>query len=750
MSQSSNPQGVELSLQCSALTVSHTVLSASLSEWVSRPYRAEILISTEEDLKESELLSAPLVLLVQHGTQERSWAMVVDAISFLGQRNRHHTYRIEGVHPLSHLAYRANVRGFRHKNLETIVQKVLEPCGLSGAYMDWKAADDATHGTVAQYVPLSEYVVQYRETDLEFFERLLVEEGFNYHCVQQGNAPAVLIADADGDLPDSDLGDVALLSGGTGYGVTDFSWESHMEPGRYATSDYNYNRANDPLVQGVPLPDNLGGEWYEYPGGFLDAARAETLTKRRGEALVSRAASGKGRSEILPFCPGKRFRLTQIRATGDREWYLTEVVHQWVVRRDADHALENATYSNRFRVVPHTGSYRQFATRLPKTVEGPVSALITNQGNEEIVTEQQGEATARFAWDEDPPKADDATCWVRVIQIPIGGSLAVARNEWEVLVRHLYGDPNRPVLVSRVDNAGHVSPYGYPKASSGMAWKTFASPGAAKVNEFSMEDSGGCQGFSMTAGTDYMCQVNNNMTETVAVNEKITVDVDHSTTVDANHKEKIGTMWTKTVSGNTAVTVNADRKFTVGAAETVTVSGSLTEKVVGKDSEVVGASHMTLAAMSVSRSAKGTHSLSVGGALITAAGLSVSQAVGGSSSETIGGAKLVAAGGSITESVVGGFSMTVGGVIVNAAAGNCSSSSTGANKVKVGGVGLICGGKQVQILAKKITIEVGAAAALLGAGGIMALTPASASFVGMVSIKASGALKIKGMPNLPG
>lgn len=733
--------GIELFLDCAALPDrdDYEIISCSLSEAVSRPTRATVELQSPALLDPKALLDKSLSLQASHEVPMRLWDFVIEAVRYAGSRNEYHRYYLELSHPLALLARRFDVRAFQKKTLRKIVEELLAPAGISPPDIAWKVDED----------PERDYIVQYRESDLAFFERLLLEEGVNYLTTHIEGKPALLIADAVGDIERPDLGELQLIDGSHGEGVTDFDVESSIESEIFSTSDYNYLTANAEMYNSVSTAESPVAEWYEYPGGYLDPQRGKTLAQRRAEARLSRQDSATGRAENVLFEPGKYFSLTKI-GEDSAQWLLVEVSHRWVLRSDGTQATDDGSYSNAFRSVPFVDYYRQVAERLPRTVEGPVGAVVTTQGGEEIYTEQFGEAKARFFWDRLNPLTDEASCWVRVIQIPIGGSLAVARRDWEILLRHLHGDPNRPILVSRMDNAGHPAPYAYPAAGTGLAWKTLASPGAAKINEFSMEDAAGKQGFNMTAGTDYSCEVNNNKTEKVTVNEEAKTDVDHTSTVTADQKTTIGATWTKTVSADAGVTVNADRTLSVGAAETVTVSGNLSEKVIGSDTETVGATYMALAGMNVSRTSKGSQSLTVGGALITAAGLSVSVAVGGSKQETIGGAKILAAGGTITESVVGGFSMIVGGVIVNAAGGNCIASSTAASTVKIGGVGLISGGKQVQVSAKKITIEVGAAAALLGGGGIMALTAGSASFVGMVTIKASGKLKIKGAPNLPG
>ncbi|MGC4070371.1 MAG: hypothetical protein QM784_38045 [Polyangiaceae bacterium] len=308
--------------------------------------------------------------------------------------------------------------------------------------------------------------------------------------------------------------------------------------------------------------------------------------------------------------------------------------------------------------------------------------------------------------------------------------------------------------MARLDNAVHEAPYAYPAAGTSMAWKTLASPGAAKVNEFSMEDSGGKQGFNMNAGTDYTLHVNNNMTEQVAVNEFISVDVENTSAIVADSESHDRCEFSgrrRSPQTRPSTSLQIFRTLSIGAVETVTVSGSVAEKVVGTDSETVGASYMALAGMNVSRSCKGNQSLTVGGALITAAGVGVGLAVGGAKTEMVGGAKIVAAGGGISEGVRGNASLTVGGVIINAAGGGCSHSSKGAAKISVGGVSLLAGGKTIEVQAKSITITVGAAAAMLGGGGDHGANGGERLFRWHGDSQCLGGLeRSRAPPNLPG
>ena len=375
---------------------------------------------------------------------------------------------------------------------------------------------------------------------------------------------------------------------------------------------------------------------------------------------------------------------------------------------------------------------------------------MTGPSGEEIHTDKLGRMTGKFFWDRVGKSDETSSRWIRVVQHPIGGSMALARVKWEMVVRYLYGDPDRPIAISRVDNGVHAAPYAYPAAASAMSLKTLSSPASGKHNEFSMEDGGGGMKVAMTASKDYVEQVNNDKTQKITVNEKTDVGVDCATTVGGKQSITIGAMHTKTVSSDASVQVTGARSKTVSAAEIVTITGTETDKVGGSDTESVGACRITMATMGVSRTSKGSHSLTVGGAMIEAAALGCSVATAGARSETVGAVKLVASGGTVGETVIGAMSLAVGGVLVNTAAGKSASSTKGACTIEVGGAAMINAADQLQIKAKTIKITVGGVVNILGGGGILNMTPGSASFVGLVTLKGSNGVSLSGAPNLVG
>ena len=151
------------------------------------------------------------------------------------------------------------------------------------------------------------------------------------------------------------------------------------------------------------------------------------------------------------------------------------------------------------------------------------SVVVTGPRGEEIHTDPLGRLKGKHHWDRVGAEDDQASCWMRLTQIPISGSMALARTGWEMAVVYLDGDQDRPTAIGRLYNAEKVSPYGYPASASKMALQTASSPGGGKTNEVRLSDGAGGQEFFVNAAKDMRETTKNDKTETVGANETVTI-----------------------------------------------------------------------------------------------------------------------------------------------------------------------------------------------------------------------------------
>ena len=139
----------------------------------------------------------------------------------------------------------------------------------------------------------------------------------------------------------------------------------------------------------------------------------------------------------------------------------------------------------------------------------------------------------------------------------------------------------------------------------------------------------------------------------------------------------------------------------------------------------------------------------VGAAVTAKTGKDYTIYIAGKSTETVGAAKTVASSdGALTESVGGNSTLTVGGAWVETVDGNRMSSSQGAMARTVGAVGSVTATGKLQLKGKTIKITIAGTGTFLGGGGIVNVTPASATFIGLVTLSGSGGVELCGGPHM--
>jgi len=736
--------GIDFTLELSAIPDGATMLSAFVNEGLSTPTRGTVVFLSTEDIDGEAAIGQPAKLtLTFEDAPFRYFHFIVSGFTLdalVGEDRKR--YVVDLVHELSLLSLRSDVRIFQEKDAKAIVTDVLTGAGLdAGAYSF----------SLRRTLPVRTYDVQYRETDFDYVSRLLEHEGVFYFANDTDGATAVTIADDPGVFTPID-GDPALAildDDEHGDGVSDLVIEDRVAPKTATVCDYNFETPGVNLQSKREGGISTTGDFFEYAAGFQKPDEGDALAQIRMEEIVAAQQTVSGRTERRALRAGATFDLEGADRDALNTTYLLTSVRHRVVLRDETGSTGRVAYENRFTAIPADRPYRP-VRRAPKPkLNGLHSAVVTGPGGE-IHTDELGRMKGKFFWDRVGKADDKASTWMRVNQLPISGSMALARMTWEMSIAYFDGDLSRPLAVNRLYNAEKTSPYGYPAAKTRMSFQTPSTPGGGNSNELRMEDGGGGMEMYIHASKAYESKTINNKTETVDVDEKINVGTDADVTVGANQTVSIGASLSATVSANAGNKVTGDRTKSVGASETVSVSGNIGAVVKGSDTETVGGSQTTLAALGVDKTSKGSYSLTVGGSLIQAAGMGVTFMLAGAKSETVGGVKIAASGAGVTESIIGAYAATVGGAIVQAAGANRMGATKGAAAVTVGGLVNVNAGGKVSITAKKVAIRVLGVANFLGGGGILNMTPGSVAFVGLVTLDASGSIKISGNPNLVG
>jgi type VI secretion system secreted protein VgrG len=459
---------------------------------------------------------------------------------------------------------------YQNKTAADIIKAVLGGFGVT-----FDAQLTGTYGS-------REYCVQYDETALEFISRLMEEEGIFYfftftnggHTMVLGDSASVHIACTDaaalryfpdqGGRREMDV-------------VNQLEYESRLVAQKFEYSDYNYLTPSTAL-----LTESSGakgkGKQFEYPGKHAVLADGTQRAKVRSEASQVDGAVCRGTSYCYPLSAGKKFTLSGHSRTA---------LNTALVLRVVTHAASNDQYSNAFEAFPATVPFRPPRVSPLPRVSGSQTALVVGPSGEEIWTDKHGRIKVQFHWDRVGVKDENSSCWVRVSQSWAGlgwGSLFLPRIGQEVVVSHVDGDPDRPIVTGCVYNAENTTPVTLPGMQTQSTIKSRSSKQGAAGNEMRMEDKKDAEEFYFHAQKDMKVEIENDLsTKLIKGSETHTLEKGDRTIDIQTGKEihKVKGTRELTVTGNETHTNQADFKQAVTGNYELKVTGNLVIDVTG-------------------------------------------------------------------------------------------------------------------------------------------------------------------------
>lgn len=671
------------------------------SERMSAPYRIQLdLVSSKPDLDGEAILAADAWLAIKQPTVLASGRRGVQLLQVHGVLTdfEQHTRGDEGVRyravlvpRLWRLSLTSQSRIFQDLNVVDIVKEVLKGHGFE--------PDDFEFRTSGRTYPKREYVVQYRENDLAFISRLLEHEGIFYFFEHNEKRSVVVF----GDQPESCTRVPGAASfiyrthvGGTRAedavveeSVTELTVLHRPVTAQVVLGDYNYRTPDAPMhpTADVSSPAAFGMQ-YEYGDHFKDEDEGKALAQVRAEEISCRKRQFRGVSDARGFRVGGVFTLKEhYRADVNMDHLLIEVKHQgsqgFATADEDDHPT--ATYINDFITIPADVPFRPRRVTPKPVVVGTITAKVDAAGDGKYAElDDQGRYKLKFPFDRSDRKDGKASRYVRMAQPYAGDDMGMhfpLHKGTEVIVTHINGDPDRPLIAAAVPNPSTGS-----KVTGSNQSQSMIRTGGG--NSIQLEDTQGAEGFNINATYDASLTTGNNLTVTVGNNASETVSVDKSLTVGSNDTQDVGSNRTVTIGADESQTVGANQSITVGSNQSSAVGANRTLDVGANDTHNVGAN--------LTQSVSANYALSAGAAAaITAPQIAVS------------------AGGKVTISV-GGSSITIdaGGITINAP----KITLTGGGKVEIGApaVKLVADG-QCEVGGATVDVKATGPISLLGA-----------------------------------
>jgi type VI secretion system secreted protein VgrG len=736
------PASSLLDLRGEALPSDVQAIRYEAYEALSRPYEVEVeLSSAEASFRVEDCLCTRMMLeLVDARGGVRRFDGVVDRAEYAYTTGPRHHFRVRLRPSLAALARREGSRIHQEKSVVDVVALVLREAGVDK--VEWQLA--------ATYEP-RDFVVQYRESELDFVHRLLEDEGIFYFFRHDADGHVLVLADSPTAftlMDDAPAVEFSMSQGG-GEPLADFARTLALRATSARLRDYDFEKPQAKPDAIAPGPPAWPMPVYDYPGGFVRGAAGQRRAKARLSSERRDADVVRGSSRAIGLRVGVPFLVDgAAQASLNGEFVVTEL-RTWGEQTLASGGA-NEVCRNRFVGIPKDAPWAPARVTPRPRIRGVQTAVVTGPSSEDqaIHVDKYGRVKVRFYWDRVAQEDDHASTWLRVSQLATGGAMVLPRVGWEVAVAFQEGDPDRPFVLGRVYNAEKTPPYALPGTQTSGALKSFSSPGGGGHNEIKLGDSGGSQGFDLHAQKDLNITIGHDRKETIDVDEKHTVKVNAAWHVGANEKVTVGADQSIDVGADFQEKIGGKQKVSVGGNETFDATANFLETIGGDRSQTVGGNQITIS-NSVLQSITGNLSRTVGALQLTGTVAELGENVAGNLTETVGAVKLELVKGDSAEEVGGNKTITSAAAELHLVKGGSNASASGGVTNLVGGLHYQKVGADVSISAPSITL-LGAMGVFKGGGSELKLGGApivikgdKVAFETALLVKMGASLKLK-------
>lgn len=656
------------------------VIRYEVREAISRPFEIDVEFSTEDAglVAATVLRKSALLTLVDGQGGQRLFHGVIDRFAFDYLTGTRFHFKVRLRPGLSALAYRENCRIFQAQSVVDVVQTLFSESGV----------EKVEQKLLGAYEP-RELIVQYRESELDFVHRLLAEEGIFYFFRHEEDGHTLVLADDPGAFvatDDAPAVSFAMGQGLAGAPLSVFSRTRALRTSDVLLRDHDFEKPQQAPAATLSAKEVWPLPFYEFPGGFTKGAagaqraRGRLSERRRDADTVRGESAAVGLRCGVPFtvdgaaqeCLNGEFVVTELHTSGEQT---------------LESGGPNQLCHNEFTGIARGAPFAPARSAKKPRIRGIQTATVMGPSSDEqaIHVDKYGRVKVRFHWDRVSQQNDTASCWLRVSQLAMGGSMILPRVSWEVSVAFFNGDPDQPFVLGRVYNAEKTPPYPLPGAQASGAIKSLSSPGGGGHNEITLGDSGGSQGFSMHASKDLNITIGHDKKETVAVDETHNVTVNRTVDIGSNEKVSVGSNQSIDVGAILSNKVGGAQAIEVGGNETSNATANFIEHIGGDRAYGVGG-NMTVISNSIKTTVQGSITRSAGTAEVLASVASITESFGGSYTETIGAVKVELMKGTSHETVTGSKSLTSTAAELHLVSGNVDNASEDSVTHLVGGL----------------------------------------------------------------
>ncbi|ECR8417799.1 type VI secretion system tip protein VgrG [Salmonella enterica] len=440
-------------------TVKADVLRFRGREALSEPFRWDIeFTSLHANIPPEQVLMKYASLRMRGGKNVHG---VVTRLEWLSTSRDQSHYRLTLSSRLTLLGYTRQCAVFQNLSVPEVVEQVLRKHGLEGPDFEFR---------LERTYPARELITEWRETDLQFIQRILSEVGIYWRTEMDDvrGLDTCILADSqlnyrfDVQLPYSEP---SGLFDGAADSVWDVRTWHNIATGTVATRDYNYRTATTPMDATVSVRSDAvtTGVHYRYTAPYRDAGddtspEPETesgafYARIHHERELSRSARIHLFSNTAHLTPGQVLEPQGDVITALKEGVILTLV---TFRGARDSRLHVSVWG-----VPYTERYCFRPAEIPRPlIPGTLPARIESREKNDIYAhlDEQGRYRVRLDFDRDATDPGYGYLWLRMAKPTAGetsGWHTPLTDGTEVAIAYSNGDIDLPYIACALHDSEH-------------------------------------------------------------------------------------------------------------------------------------------------------------------------------------------------------------------------------------------------------------------------------------------------------
>lgn len=563
------------------------------SEALGRMFQYHLdLMSSDDTVRHQELLGENVTIrLALNDGGQRFFNGHISRFVMLGYEGHFAHYEATVVPWLWFLSRTADCRIFQHKSVPEIITAVFREHGFT----DFE-------DTLKESYRAREYMVQYRETDLSFVNRLMEHEGIYYFFRHENGKHTLILADSsDCHSPCPGYEQIPYYAPGVDVvREQECLWSlrtaQEVQSGAFALNDFDFTAPKKSLrcVSSEAREHTMADfEYYDYPGAYYETAEGDAYSRIRIEELQTEHEVVHGEGDPRGLLLGGLFELTSYPRNDQNREYLV-VATNYNIESTAFETGASANagpdYQCQFTAIDAKTPFRPRRVTPKPVVQGPQTAIVVGKSGEEIWTDKYGRVKVQFHWDRYGKADENSSCWIRVSEPWAGkkwGGIHLPRIGQEVIVECLEGDPDRPIITGRVYNGATMPPYDLPGNQTMSTVKSSSSKGGGGFNELRFEDRKGEEQIFIHAERNQDIRVKNDTYEWIGNERHLIVKKDQIEKVDNDRHENIARDHFEEIGRDRHVKITGKEAKSVDGNQSRTVKGNAAETFKKNHSEQV-------------------------------------------------------------------------------------------------------------------------------------------------------------------